>query len=213
MTFPWRAKVGDRAGESLFIVFEGIDGSGKSTQARMLTDRLKAQGIRALPTAEPTFGPFGMIIRGLKRRPSPEEEARLFAQDREQHVEEIILPALESGVTVVCDRYVYSSAAYQGARGLDPELVFELNAAFALAPDIIFLIHVPVDIAMNRIISERGAGTTIFESEKDLRAVAALYDRIDDPLVETIDGTASPERIHEEITALVQRLPGFPRQV
>src|SRR4030042_6942583 len=115
----------------LFIVFEGIDGAGKSVQAKMLADHLQAVGIPLVLTAEPSEGPIGRYIRSLKVRPEPVEEERLFTEDRRHHVQNVIIPALRRGATVICDRYIYSSAAYQGARGMDPEKILAENRQFA----------------------------------------------------------------------------------
>ena len=116
----------------LFIVFEGIDGAGKSTQAGMLADRLRADEIPFILTAEPSDGPTGRLIKSLKVRPNPEEEARLFTEDRRHHVQNVIIPALKEGKTVICDRYVYSSVAYQGARGIDPAEILAENRQFVM---------------------------------------------------------------------------------
>ena len=137
-----------------FIVFEGIDGSGKSTQAKLLARRLEDLGIPVLLTAEPSDGPVGRIIRSLTTRPEAEEEARLFTEDRRDHVERVILPALVEGRTVICDRYVHSSVAYQGARGVDQAAILSAQRLFAPQPDVIFLLEIPAKIALARIGSD-----------------------------------------------------------
>ncbi len=91
----------------------------------MLANHLASRGVRVLFTAEPSDGPVGVFIKSLKIRAQPEEEARLFTEDRRDHLRRTIVPALEKGITVICDRYVYSSAAYQGARGIDRSLFWQ----------------------------------------------------------------------------------------
>jgi len=190
---PIRAEIKTKA---CFIVFEGIDGSGKSTQAGLLAQRLRDLGIPVLLTAEPSDGPVGRIIKSLTTRPAPEEEARLFTKDRRDHVERVILPALAEGRTVICDRYVHSSAAYQGARGLDPSELLSEQTLFAPQPNKIFLLEIPVDDALARIASARGDRFSAFEVRSDLEAVDAVYRSLTDPLIRRIDGTGAVEEIH-----------------
>jgi dTMP kinase len=182
-----------------FIVLEGIDGAGKSTQAKLLAERLTDRGIPVLLTAEPSDGPVGRIIKSMTTRPEPQEEARLFTQDRRDHVERVILPALAEGRTVICDRYIYSSVAYQGARGLDQETILSAQNDFAPQPDIIFLLEIPPDVAFVRIASERGGRLSTFEVRENLEAVDAVYRNLSDPLIRRIDGTGSLESIHSAI--------------
>jgi len=117
-----------------FIAFEGIDGSGKSTQVALLADRLGAAGWEVIATREPGGTPIGQAIRGILLDPAntsldPRAEALLFAADRAQHVAEVIRPALARGAIVLGDRYLDSSVAYQGlARGLGEERVADLSA-------------------------------------------------------------------------------------
>jgi dTMP kinase len=198
----------DSLDNSLFIVFEGIDGSGKSTQAAKLADRLAGLGIPVLLTSEPSDGPTGLVIRSLASRPSPEEEERLFTEDRRDHVSRVILPALAKGKTVICDRYVYSSAAYQGARGLDPATLINRNMLFAPRPDVIFLLEIPVDVALERIRSNRKGGFSAFEVRENLGLVDEIYGSLKDPAIQRIDGTLGPEEIHSVILNVLRSM-GF----
>ena len=137
----------------MFISFEGLDGSGKSTQADLLRARFEADGIDVVATREPGGTELGEQIRGLVlhgNHVTPWAEALLYAASRAQHVDEVIRPALERGATVICDRYVDSSVVYQGvARGLGLERVFDLNLAAVggLMPDHTFLLQIdPADV-------------------------------------------------------------------
>jgi dTMP kinase len=188
----------------LLIVFEGIDGAGKSVQAKMLATRFQADGIPCILTAEPSDGPIGRRIRSLKVRPEPVEEERLFTEDRRHHVQKVIIPALNRGDTVICDRYVYSAVAYQGARGIDPEEILAENRQFAAVPDLIFLLEVTVDMALSRIGCGRSGGFSAFEGRSDLEAVRAIYSGISDPTIHRMDGSLPPDELHREIMEIVR---------
>ena len=148
---------------SRFVTFEGIDGSGKSTQARLLADYLSSKGTKVFLTKEPGEGKLGEAIRNeiLDRRDidiQPYAELCLFCADRAQHVRELILPKLKDGYTVICDRYYDSTLAYQGSgRELDPDLVFRMAVASSIGvePDITFFLSIPVEQALLRL-KDRG---------------------------------------------------------
>ena len=137
-----------------FVVFEGGEGTGKSTQARILADRWGA-----LATREPGGTSLGAELRRVLLDPATgaidlAAEALLMAADRAQHVSELIEPALAAGRDVVCDRYIGSSVAYQGyGRGLEPDFVARLSewATSALAPDLVVLLTVPAEVARARL--------------------------------------------------------------
>ena len=114
------------------VVIEGIDGAGKSTQARVLGEQLTARGHRVVLTREPTMGKWGKLLRESAEtgRLSIEEEVEMFLKDRREHVEELILPRLREGCVVIVDRYYFSTAAYQGARGVDPQELLRRNEEF-----------------------------------------------------------------------------------
>ena len=161
----------------LLIAFEGIDGTGKSTQLPLLADWLRGQGCAVVETRDPTDGPYGREIRALYRdrsRVSRERELELFVLDRRQHVTECILPALEQGRIVLTDRYYFSTAAYQGAGGSDPAAIFAANA-FAPEPDLVLLLTLPVGEGVARIRDLRGETLNDFEQQEQLEKVAALF--------------------------------------
>lgn len=140
----------------LFIVFEGVEGSGKSTQARALRQRLASAGISVLSTHEPGGTPIGEQVRQwLKgQHPiTPLAELFLFSAARALLVEQVVRPALQAGQTVLCDRYIYSTLAYQGyGRGLDMEAIRQVNrlATRDLLPDLVVLLDLPPDAGLAR---------------------------------------------------------------
>lgn len=190
----------------MFITLEGVDGSGKTTQARLLGARLEAEGTEVVLTREPGGTPLGEEIRNLLLHGgdvAPWAEAALYAASRAQHVEQLIRPALARGATVICDRYVDSSVAYQGiARGLGLERVLDLNLAAVggLMPDRTILLEIGVAEAASRM----GHDLDRIEREGDgfRDRVAAAYrdlaQRFPARYV-TVDGAAAPETIAEEI--------------
>ncbi len=142
--------------KGIFITFEGIDGSGKSTQARFLKNYFNNKGLKAILTKEPGGTKLGEKIRNilLTENMNPVSEFLLFASDRKEHIEKIILPSLKKGKIVISDRFTDSSLAYQGyGRGVPLEFIkFVHNAIlYNLEPDITFLIDVPPEIGLNRI--------------------------------------------------------------
>jgi dTMP kinase len=204
---PW--KITNRSAkhpDGGFIVFEGIDGAGKTTQAKKLAEKLIRLGIPTVLTAEPSESPAGKIIRSFTARPDPTEEMKLFTDDRRHHVLQVIQPALDAGQTVICDRYVYSSVAYQGARGIHPEEIISENRAFAIPPDVIFLLEVPVEVALSRIGSGRDDGASLFEVRDNLESVARIYRALSDPLIQRLDASLAPAHVHSRIVELLGKL-------
>ncbi len=148
--------------KNLFVALEGIDGSGKSTQARLLADKLTREGHKLHATFEPTDGPVGTMIRAILKGHTATDErviAGLFVADRLDHLlnkEYGIIKKMEEGYTVVCDRYCFSSYAYQGSH-MSMNWVIDANAMSAsiLRPDLNIFIDVPVDMCMQRITAHR----------------------------------------------------------
>jgi len=198
-----------------FIVFEGIDGAGKSTQAKLLGKWFEERGYEVVLTKEPTDTAFGKLIRKLVltggregiidgARISHEAEALLFAADRAEHVHKLIKPALEGGKVVISDRYFYSSLAYQWARGLDLDWLIDLNR-FAIKPDLVILLDLPVKESMKRIGSRsiKTEFDKIVELQKKVREnYLKLAERF--PEMKIVNALASVEDIHNDIVALVE---------
>lgn len=190
----------------MFITFEGLDGSGKSTQANLLAEALAADGHDVVATREPGGTELGERVRELLLGDAPIApwaEAALFAAARAQLVEDVIAPALERGADVVCDRYLDSSLAYQGlARNLGLEHVLELNlhAIRGLLPDRTFLLLVDPQESARRVGE---SGDRIEREDDDFRArVDAAYRQLAEffpQRITTIDGTRPPREIAEEI--------------
>jgi len=183
------------------LALEGVDGSGKSTQARLLAVSLLQQGREVVLTQEPGSGPVGQKLRrylqGADRRLSPQEELDLFLADRREHVEQVINPALAAGQIVITDRYYYSSVAYQGALGLDPAWILAENEAFAPRPDLVFILVLPVSQALARLQRPR----QLSELPLYLEQVAAIYHHLQGPQIQRVDATASPQALHATLLA------------
>jgi len=164
--------------KGLLIAFEGIDGTGKSTQLPLLAAYLRQQGPRVVvETREPTDGPYGRQIRALyhdRRQVSAEQELELFLLDRREHVESCIQPALTQGHIVLTDRYYFSTAAYQGAAGCDPEDIFRRHD-FAPEPDMVLLLTLSAAESVARIRDLRGEDLNDFEQQEQLERVAGLF--------------------------------------
>jgi dTMP kinase len=192
----------------VLLAFEGIDGSGKSTQARMFADWAEARGLDVVRTREPTNGPWGRKIREARftARMSPEDELAAFLADRQQHVTELINPALARGALVIIDRYYYSTVAYQGARGLDPAALLAKNRAFAPKPHLVVLVDVDPKQSLERIHS-RGEGQDLFENLEALTKVRALFLSIAEPHIARIDGAQAPDVVFQSVLERILQGP------
>lgn len=191
------------------IVFEGIDGTGKSTQIALLAAALTNRGYEVITSREPTNGPFGQQLRAsmLEGRLSPEEELALFHDDRRDHVEHLILPALVAGKVVLLDRYYFSTMAYQGARGFDPTDIRKQNEDFAPVPNHVVLLELSVETALERIGARDGSGNT-FEQEESLQTCSQIFASLDEPFIHRVNAEQSPEAVHAEV--LKHLLPALP---
>jgi dTMP kinase len=205
----------------LFIVFEGVDGSGKTTQVHLLGERLRREGYDAICLKEPTEGPWGQKLRQLaqhgRQAIAPATELEWFLQDRREDVEHNIQPALARRQIVVLDRYYFSTIAYQGALQLNPEEIRARNEAFAPPPDLLFLLHLPAAQGLQRV---RQRGTlSHFERLDYLDRVATIFATMDFPYLRRIDASAEvltvQEHIWQEVASLLAQAgttdsPGAP---
>lgn len=195
-------------GRGFLLALEGVDGSGKTTQARLLAVSLLQQGREVVLTQEPTDGPVGQKLRrylqGPSRNLSPREELDLFLADRREHVEQVIKPALAGGRIVITDRYYYSTAAYQGALGLDPEEILAANEAFAPRPDLVFLFILPVSQALARLQRAR----QVSELAPYLERVAAIYDTLPGPHIQRVDAGATSQALHATLLEITMAALG-----
>jgi dTMP kinase len=198
----------------MFVTFEGVDGSGKSTQARLLADWLRSQGREVVLTREPGGTSVGEEIRELVlhgESMAPWTEAALFAAARAQLVDEVIRPALARGADVISDRYLDSSLAYQGvARGLGVERVLELNllATSGLLPDRTFLLTLPPEDAEARRADrpdriEQEGQAFAEDVDRAYREIARAFAK----RVAVVDGGGNPEDIAETVRGQLRDLP------
>jgi dTMP kinase len=208
-----------RLKRGLFLTFEGGEGSGKSTQVLLLAENLRADGLEIVVTREPGGSPAAEIIRevllsGAAEKYGPELEAILFSAARRDHVETIIRPAIERGAIVLCDRFLDSTRAYQGAAGvLPPDYIagVETIAIDGLMPDLTFLLDLPVEEGLKRANARRDASAVPDRFEKEnlkthesrRRAYLAISVKEPDRFV-LIPSNREPRAITNEITLVVR---------
>jgi dTMP kinase len=188
--------------KGIFIVIEGLDGSGKTTQATLLAKKL-GENHKVLLTAEPSRGKIGTFIRESclyeeKRLPT-EAEALLFAADRIEHICNDIKPALDQGKLVICDRYIYSSLAYQGSAGLSLDWIKTINAR-ALQPDFSIFIDAAPERVIERLQRKKSVMETL-ETQQKVREVYLKYVEKGDLF--RIDGDKLKDVVAEELYAKV----------
>jgi len=193
------------------IIFEGIDGSGKTTQLDRISAWLKQYDIPVVTNREPTSSPAGLRLRESASggRFTPEEEAELFLEDRRNNVENNILPALRAGKTILQDRYYYSTIAYQSARGLDPDEIRRKNEAFAPEPDLVLLLDLDPETALERIKNNRGETPNLFEKLDYLKRVRQVFLSLEDSNLVRIDAAGTVEEVWEQVHAAIK--PLFPQ--
>lgn len=192
-----------------FICIEGIDGSGKTTQAKLLANRLKISH-NAVYTAEPSRGKIGTYIKKSylygEKRLSIVLEALLFAADRIEHLENEIFPSLDKGRLVISDRYVYSSLAYQGAAGLSLNWIQKINE-HALEPDLGVFIDVNPETVMSRLKPKKSVMENI-ETQEKVREIYLKF--VEDGKLIRIDGNKSKNKVSKEIYAVVMKFLNAP---
>jgi len=200
------ADVRKRLKKGVLIALEGIDGAGKTTQARNLYESLRQEGYTVHLLKEPTDGPWGKKIRSLalNGRTSPKEELELFLHDRKEDVEKNIQPGLDRKEIVIMDRYYFSSIAYQGALGIEPTTIRELNERFAPKPNITIILEIAPHVGISRIENGRGEDPNHFEHEDYLQSVGKIFRSIDDVSVQRIDGTRKVDDVTENVLNIVK---------
>ncbi|MGB9598359.1 MAG: dTMP kinase [Minisyncoccales bacterium] len=189
-----------------FIVFEGIDGAGKSTQSQLLYRFLKEKRIKVFLTAEPTRGPVGQLIRFFlkkKKRVNRLALQLLFTADRADHLEKVILPLLKKGFWVISDRYFFSTISYGLLEIKDFSWLHQLNKKFPL-PDLTFFIDLPEKEALKRIKKER-KNLSLFEKEKFLKKTRRnyLYLKKRFERIFIINGQQSIPEVFDEIKKII----------
>ncbi len=198
--------------KNLFIVFDGLDGSGKGEMIKRLEKYLSSKGGKVLVTREPTDGKYGKEIRKILReekdpKAGAEKCLNLFVKDREEHLAKDIEPFLSKDGIVICDRYYYSTIAFQHTQGIDMEKVIAENMAFR-TPDIVFILDLPAEVALERI-GKRGEGIEKFEQldfMKELRKnFLKLKDELDDN-IKIIDSSKSKDKVFEQIKKEIDQL-------
>ncbi len=193
----------------LLIVFEGVDGAGKTTQVRLLEAHLRREHYDVVCLKEPTDGPWGQKIRQLaqhgREQVSPATELEWFLQDRRDDVQHNIQPALARGQIVLLDRYYFSTMAYQGVlHGRAPQDIQAANEQFAPPPDLLLLFVIPPVQSLARV-QQRGA-LSHYERLEYLEQVAEIFQGMQFPYLQRIDATGTLEAIQEQIWQAVQAL-------
>jgi dTMP kinase len=196
----------------ILVALEGIDGTGKSTQVRRLTAAFSAEGYDVLALSEPTHSPWGRRIReamtGGRRLMAPSQELDLFLQDRRYDVAAHIKPALAAHKLVFMDRYYFSTMAYQGALGIDPEAIRRLNEAFAPVPDLVFLLLASPARALERIRQGRGQTDDVFEREDELRKADGIFRALRGPHIAPIAADQPIDVVTETLQKKIQAVLG-----
>ena len=195
--------------KGIFIIFEGLDGSGKSIQISMLRDWLKKKRINALVTKEPTANITGNILKLTLRmeKLAPQTDALLFAADRAEHIDKVIKENLKKGKVIIQERYVYANLAYQTAQGVSERFVKNIND-FAIKPDLIFLLDMPPEMAL-----QRNWNVLYFTPGKFEKSVQ-FNDKVRKKYLElakkygmhVIDATKPQEEIFEEVVKRVSQV-------
>lgn len=206
----------------LFITFEGIEGCGKSTQVRLLSEALNGKGIPCIATREPGGTSIGAKIRDILLDPdhkgmASEAELLLYAADRAQHVRELISPSINEGKVVICDRFMDATIAYQGfGRGLDMPLIHELNriASLGIRPDLTLLLDCPAETGIGRAL-ERNSRKGHARDDRFEREAMTFHQKVRDGYlsisqseperVKVIDACQDVDTVHNSIWEMVRK--------
>lgn len=198
-----------------FVDIEGLDGSGASTQVRLVARELRKLGGRPYLTKEPTEGAIGKLIRQILQRKislPPDSLQLLFAADRGEHLQREIIPQLEKGRMVITDHYAWASVAF-GSVHLSKEWLLDLNRDFIL-PDLTIFLEVAPEICLERLAKERG-GVVLFEEEEHLAQTWDTYHWLAQKYwwaqIAVVDGEQEKELVRDEILKVIKDHPKFRR--
>jgi len=192
--------------KGVLIVLDGIDGTGKTTQAKRLLAALQKKEADAVYFREPSDSQWGLAIKRkaiIADSLSPEEELDLFQKDRRENVEKNLKPALKEKKVIVLDRYYFSTIAYQGARGIDPEKIRRKNESFAVKPDLVFILDIVPQKGLDRIAISREKMESHFEREDYLVKVREIFRRFVGENIHHIDASRPEEDIAKDIEKIV----------
>jgi len=191
------------------IVFEGLDGCGKSTQLSLAAEEMRTKGLEPVVTREPTDGPWGRKIRAMAasgEAVSPETELEWFFKDRREHVQNVVKPALEAGQTVLSDRSYISTVAYQGARGLDPKKILADSEAEFERPDLVLLFEVSPRDGLARVEARGGLSEPVFENLEFQEKVAAVFADLQVSGLVRIDAARGIEAIAQDVSDAILKV-------
>jgi dTMP kinase len=189
------------------IVFEGVDGSGKSTQLALLAEEMRSAGREVVETREPYDCEWGRKIREMARSAEgvpPEQELEWFLLQRRAHVRGLLRPALAAGRVVLSDRYFLSTVAYQGARGLDAEKLLAASEAEFPLPDLVLLLDLDPAGGLQRVADRGGCPEPAFEDLAFLQRVAAIFRGIDRGYIAQIPAEGEIDAVHQRVLAEVR---------
>jgi dTMP kinase len=189
------------------IVFEGVDGSGKSTQLVLLAEAIRSAGREVVETGEPYDCEPGRKIREMARSArgvAPQQELEWFLEQRRLHVREVVAPALEAGRVVLSDRYFLSTVAYQGARGLDAEMLLAESEAEFPTPDLVLLLEIDPGSGLARVATRGGHQEPAFEEAAFLERVAVIFRGLDRDYIAHIPADGDIATVHQRVVAEVR---------
>lgn len=189
--------------KGILVAIEGIDGAGKTTQINLLKTYFEQLGLIVSVFKEPTTGKYGRIIRQLaisgRHVVTPERELDIFILDRIDNCKNNIKPALDRHELVIMDRYYFSNIAYQGALGIDRNIILRKNENVAIIPDLVVILDVAVKVGLSRIRINRNEKPNHFEEECYLEKVRKIYREMEAPYIQLIDSS-------EDINTLFRHL-------
>jgi len=194
------------------IVFEGIDGTGKSTQLALLAEALRSFGREVVETGEPYDCEWGRKIRAMARTPegvTPELELDWFLEQRRVHLREVLGPALAAARVVLSDRYFLSTVAYQGARGLDADRILAESEAEFPIPDLVLLLEIDPAGGLARVATRGGHQEPAFEEAAFLERVAAIFHGLDRDYIAHIPAAREIDAVHDPVLTEVRNRLGL----